>query len=187
MRYALLLIFAPFLHATAQDTRTLAESAAIDAITQLGGKADTDTRLAKEARVVAKFEAPTDIVLANLKKYPQIGAVEIFDGTKCTERGLAVVKSLPHLHKVVIEKAALSANSLAAIGACKELRHLALVNSGVSDTELARLKDLSRLEHLALSENPKVTDTGMATVKTSTAFACCICRRHRSPIRDSRS
>jgi hypothetical protein len=52
-----------------------------------------------------------------------------------------------------------------AIGQCLELRHLGLADAGLTDVELAGLKKLTRLEHLALSNNPKITDKGMQTVK----------------------
>ena len=164
MRCALLAIFALALTARAQDP-TADEKAAMDAVVKLGGKAAIDSRLSPEARVVAKFEGPTDLVLAGLKKLPQVGAVEVFDATKCTDKGVATLKSLPNLRKLVVEKAALSPLSLAAIGGCKELRHLGLVNCGVSDAELARLKALTLLDHLALSDNRQITDKGMAVVK----------------------
>jgi hypothetical protein len=39
------------------------------------------------------------------------------------------------------------------------------VESGLTDLELPLLKDLTKLEHLALSNNPKITDRGMATIQ----------------------
>ena len=46
------------------------------------------------------------------------------------------------------------------------MRDLRLPGSGLSDAELASLKKLARLESLDVSENPRVTDKGLATVKT---------------------
>jgi hypothetical protein len=168
MRFALLCLVAFAITATAgQPTPkpSPSEQDAIAAVRALGGKAETDPRLSAEARVFAKFENATDATLAGLKKLPLVGAVEVFDASKCTDKGFAALKTLPHLHKLVVEKADLTPRTLAAIGACKDLRHLGLVNCGVSDNELAGLKDLTRLEHLALSDNPRITDRGMATVK----------------------
>ena len=45
------------------------------------------------------------------------------------------------------------------------LRHLGLNESGITDVELPALKKLTRLEHLTLTNNPKITDKGMQTVK----------------------
>ena len=38
--------------------------------------------------------------------------------------------------------------------------------AGLTNVELGGLKNLKLLEHLSLSENPKITDTGMQTVKS---------------------
>jgi Leucine-rich repeat (LRR) protein len=165
MRFALLAVFVSALSANAADNPTADEKAAIDAIAKSGGKGDIDSKLFFEARVTAKFDAVTDGVLIGLKKYPQIGAIDAFDVTRCTEKGFAALKELPNLRKLVIGKAGLTQGEANAIGEYKELRHLALVSCGVTDTELAAMKKLTLLEHLALSDNPKITDKGMATVK----------------------
>jgi len=160
-----LLAFTCAVAAAAQDATTARERAAIDAVCQLGGKTDVDARLAPEARVVAKFENATDATLAGLKAIPQLGAVEIFDTTKCKDKSFATLKSLPHLRRLVVEKADLTPAAVSAVGECRELRHLTLVNCGLSDSEVAGLKPLARLEHLALSDNPRVTDKAIAVVK----------------------
>ena len=59
----------------------------------------------------------------------------------------------------------LIAAAVSAIGQCKELRYLALTGCGVTDAELVPLKKLTLLEHLTLSDNPKITDKGMSSVK----------------------
>lgn len=164
MRFALFAVLAVALPVAAQAP-TADEQKAIEAIEKLGGKGDTDEKLPAEARVTAKFEAATDATFAALKKHPTIGHVNVFDATKCTEKSFAALKELPNLRVLVVGRATLSPNGVAAIGGCKELRHLALVGSGVSDAEVAGLKDLTLLEHLSLSENPQVTDKSMATIK----------------------
>jgi hypothetical protein len=169
VRFAVLicaLIAAPGLNrAAAADTPTADERAVIDAIEKLGGKADIDSKLSSEARVSAKFEKVTDGVLISLKKYPQIGGVDAFDATGCGEKGFAALKELPNLRKLVIRGGQLSNGMANSISQCKELRHLWLVNCGVNDDEIAAMKKLTLLEHLALSNNAKITDKGMETVK----------------------
>jgi hypothetical protein len=161
----MLALFTCALFATAADTPSAAETAAMNAIDKLGGKADIDAKLAAEARVTARFEAITDSTLAALKKYPQIGAIETFDATRSTDKDFTAIKDLPNLRKLVLHKGALSPASANAIGQFKELRYLALVDCNVTDAELVSLKKLTLLEHLTLSENPKITDKGMAAVK----------------------
>jgi hypothetical protein len=141
------------------------EKDALAAVVAAGGKADTDPKLHPEARVVAKFEAATDATLLALKKLPQVGAVEVFDATRCTEKGFAALKELPHLRRLALGKSAMTAPRTAAIGQLKELRDLRLPESGLSDAELAALKGLTLLEQLDLSDNPQITDKGMVTVK----------------------
>ncbi len=165
MRFALLIVFSLALTASAADTPTADEQKTIDAIAKLGGKGDIDPKLSSEARVSAKFEAVTDNILIGLKKLPQVGAVDTFDATRCTDKGFAALKELPNLRKLVVGKGDLNVAAVTAVGQCKELRHLALISCGVTDAELESLKKLTLLEHLTLSDNPKITDKGMATVK----------------------
>lgn len=145
--------------------QTADERVVIDAVGKLGGNAQIDDKLSTEARVAARFDGPSDVVLLGLKKFPQVGALNVFDATKCSDRGFAALKDLPNLRKLVVEKGALTPAAAAAVGQCKELRYLSLLNCGVSDAELANLKALTLLEHLTLADNPQVTDKGLATVK----------------------
>jgi hypothetical protein len=151
----------------AQDaTPTADEQKAIDAVGKVGGKAEINPNLAPEARVAAKFEAVTDKELMAVARQKLIGSIDVFDATKCTERGYAALKSLPHLRRFVLAKSDLTPLRAQAIGQYKELRYLGLVNAGLTNVELAGLKGLTRLEHLSLSENPKITDAGMQTIKS---------------------
>ncbi len=165
MRFAILVLLLPAFAAAADDAPSDDENKAIDAVVKLGGKATIDPTLGPDARVSAKFERTSDNVLYGLKKWPQVGAVDVFDASLCTAKGFAALKDLPDLRKLVVERANLSPMTLTAIGACKELRHLGLVSSGVTDAELLGLKKLTLLETLSLSDNPGITDKGMATVK----------------------
>jgi len=166
MRAAFLLLFLLVCTATtAAQTGTAGEKAVMTEIVRLNGKADIDAKLHPEARVVAKFENASDALFASLKKHPEIGSIEVFDATKCSDKGFALLKDLPNLRKLVIGKAAMSPTAAASIGQCKELRYLGLVGCGITDAEFAGMKGLSLLEHLALSENPQITDKAMATVK----------------------
>lgn len=149
----------------ADKTPTADEKKAIDVVAKAGGKAEIDPRLPAAARVSAKFDAITDATLANLKKAPQIGALDAFDATRCSDVGFAALKSLPNLRKLTLGKSVVGAASVTAIGQCKELRSLYLAGSGLSDSELAGLKGLTLLESLDISDNPQVTDAGMGTVK----------------------
>jgi hypothetical protein len=149
----------------ANKSPTADEKKAIDLVVKAGGKAEIDPKLSSDARVSAKFESATDAVLAGLKKAPQIGAVDVFDATKCTDAGFAQLKQLPHLRKLTLGKSAVNGPSAAAIAQCRELRVLYLAESGLSDSELAALKKLTFLESLDISDNPQITDGGTATLK----------------------
>ncbi len=152
--------------AMAADAPTADEQKSIDLVVRAGGKAAIDPKLPAEARVSAKFEAATDGTLAGLKKAPHVGAIDVFDATRCTEKGFAALKELPDLRKLTLGKSGMSLARVAAIGQCKELRSLYLAGAGLSDAELAGLKTLTLLEALDISDNPQVTDKGMAAVKT---------------------
>lgn len=145
---------------------TADEKKTMDLVAKAGGKAEIDPKLSPDARVVAKFEAAADADFQSLKKAAQVGAVEVFDATKCTEKGLVALKELPNLRRLVLSSSNLTAARVTVIGQCGELRELRLPAAGLSDGELAGLKPLALLEALDLSDNPQVTDKGMATVKT---------------------
>lgn len=150
----------------AQDAQPTAdEKKAMDAIAKLGGKAAIDPKLAQEARVAAKFNAVTDSTLIALARQPTLGAIDTLDATKCTDKGYSALKSLPHLRRFVLGKSDLNPSRVNSIGQYKELRYLGLVDAGLTNIELTGLKNLTLLEHLSLSENPKITDAAMQTVK----------------------
>lgn len=166
MRFALVaLVLCAATIAAADETPTPDEQKAIDAVRKAGGTATIDPKLAAGARVSAKFPAATDATLLTLQKYPSIGALDILDAAKCTQKGLSTLKDLPKLRKLVLGSSKLTVAGARAIGQCAELRRLGLAEAGLTDAELAGLQDLKRLEHLTLSNNPKITDRGMQTVR----------------------
>jgi hypothetical protein len=147
-------------------TPTPAEQKAIDLVAKAGGKAEIDPKLPAAARVSAKFESATDAALLKLKAAPQVGALDVFDATRCTEKGFAALKELPNLRALTVGKSEMTLGRARAVGQCKELRRLHLASCGLTDGQLALLKPLTMLEWLDISDNPQVTDRGMATVKT---------------------
>jgi hypothetical protein len=149
----------------ANNTPTSDEKKAIDLVATSGGKAEIDPRLPADARVSAKFDSATDGVLAGLKKAPQIGALDVFNVTRCTDKGFAAFKDLPNLHKLTLGKSEMNGPRVASIAQCKELRVLYLAESGLNDAQLVSLKKLTRLEALDISDNPLVTDKSMASIK----------------------
>jgi hypothetical protein len=167
MRLSLATLFALGLISTAaaQPTPTADEKKAIDLVAKADGKAEIDSKLPTAARLSVTFDSPNDAALLSLKKAPQVGSVSITDATRCTDRGFAALKGLPHLHKLVVGKSQLSSPAVSAIGQCKELRSLYLGDAGLSDAELVGLKKLTLLESLDISNNPQVSDKGMVHVK----------------------
>lgn len=148
-------------------TPTTAERAAIDAIAKAGGQGEIDPKLGPTGRVAAKFDTATDVTLSGLKKHAQqIGAVDVFDAKKCTDKGLGAFKELPNLRQLALGKSEMTPTRVNVIAQCKELRDLRLPNSGLRNAHLVALKKLTRLEQLDLSENELITDEGMASVKT---------------------
>ena len=161
-----LICYSGSVSARAPDTPTADEKKAIDLVVRAGGKAVIDPKLPAAARVSAKFESATDGTLANLKKAPQIGAIDVFDATRCTDKGFLALKELPELRKLSLGKSHMTPPRVAAIGQCAELRSLYLAGSGLSDAELAGLKALALLESLDISDNAQITDAATATLKT---------------------
>lgn len=149
----------------AQEAPTADEKKTIDALAKQAKGVTVDASLHPEARVAVKFDAATTMQLTALKKYPNVGSVTVLDGSRLTEAGYAALKELPNLRKLVLNRASVTEKTVAAIGELKTLRTLALIGGGASDAEVAGLKKLTRLESLDLSQNPRVTDKGMAAVR----------------------
>lgn len=169
MRFAFTAIFALTLTAAAlgqpkAPAPTNDEKKAIELVAKLGGKAEIDPRLPAAARVSAKFDAATDAMLAALKKAPQVGSLDIYDATRCTDRGLVALKDLPQLRKLILGRSEMSLPRASAIAQCKQLRTLYLAGSGLTDADLAGLRKLVLLESLDVSDNP-ITDKGMVHLK----------------------
>ncbi|AMV28386.1 Leucine Rich repeats (2 copies) [Gemmata sp. SH-PL17] len=152
--------------ALAQPSKPTAdEQKAIDAVVKAGGTAEIDPKLPEKGRVSVKFETGADAALVALKKYPQIGSVDVFDASKCTDKAFTALKDLPNLRRLILSKSNLTVTRVNAIAQCANLRDLRIPNAGLTDTEMVGLKKLAFLESLDISENPQVTDKGMATVK----------------------
>ncbi len=151
---------------SADDTPTADEQKVLDAVAKLPGvtKARIDPDLHKEARVSVKLKELTDGTAAALKKFPQVGAVDTLDSTKCTEKTFAALEDLPHLWQLKLGQNAATDKTLALIAGCKELRLLYVSQAKITDAGLDKLKALTRLEALDVSGG-KITDAGMAHVK----------------------
>jgi hypothetical protein len=168
MRFALVLatgLSSFCLLAAADDKPTADEQKAITAAKLLKAKTSIDDTLHVDARVTVKFDFANDALLATLAKYPQIGSIQSFDGTKCTAKGYALLQGMPHLRRLTLNKSGVTDKTLVAIAGCKQLRELVIPESTLTDAGLAELTKLTRLETLDISDAVKVTDKGMAVIK----------------------
>lgn len=157
---------AGFLPRATDDTPTPAEQNALTAARLVTGKAAIDPTLHADARVSVRLESATDATLSALAKQPAIGSIQVLDGRKCTAKGFAALKGLPHLRRLTLNQSGVSDKELAVIAGCTELRVLTIPESAVTDAGVAELPKLKRLEELNLSDAAKVTDKGMAHIKT---------------------
>jgi hypothetical protein len=152
----------------ADDTATADEQKVIDAVAKLPGsmKAAINPDLHKDARVVVKFKELSDGTLAALKKYPQVGGIETFDSTKCTEKGFGLLAEFPHLRVLKLGQSTATDKTAGQLAECSELRLLYVTQARLTDAGLEKLKKLTRLDALDVSGNKGITDAGMAHVKT---------------------
>jgi Leucine-rich repeat (LRR) protein len=151
--------------AAQQDQPTPQEATALATAKAHKGLGGIDPALAPAARVWVKFPAAADATLVALAKHPQVGAIQVTDGTACTTRGFAALKGLPHLRKLVLNKSGVSDQELAEVVKCGQLRVLVIPEASVTDAGLAGLAGLPRLESLDLSDNPRLTDKAAAHIK----------------------
>ena len=147
------------------ESPTADEKKTIDALAKLGGKASVDVNLPAEARVVVTFTEINDATIAAVKKHAHVGGLTALDAKKCTEKGYAGFKELPHLRRLVLSSSVQTAKSVGLLAECGELRNLALPAAGLSDAELAPVKKLKLLELLDVSDNAAITDKAALTVK----------------------
>lgn len=162
-----LLVFGIYstLLAAQDDPPTANEQKAISAIESGKGTAGIDPTLHKDARVAAKFEEVTDATLISLARYPQVGSIQAFDSRKCTPKGFAALKRLPHLRRLELNQSGVTDRGLAEISGCKELRRLVIPESTVTDAGMASIAKLTRLEYLDVSANEKIGDRSMLAVR----------------------
>lgn len=151
--------------AAAQDPPTAAEQAARDACARMKGPSTAvDPDLRPGSRVVVRFEAADDASLKAVAKLPGVGAVEVGDASKCTEKGFAALKELPHLRRLVLNTSGLTNAEAARIAACKELRELVIPDGKLTAAGAADLARLARLEKLDLSGHPKLGDAAAGSL-----------------------
>lgn len=148
--------------ASAADPSTPDEDKVIDAIKRMGGTAEIDTDLPKEARVAASFQSMTAIQLANLKKLDHLGALTTGNVQAVPDSGFANLAALPNLRKLTLSKSAATNSTAAKLAECKELRTLYLGGARLGDAGLLALKKLTKLEVLDVSNNAAISDAGMA-------------------------
>jgi len=146
----------------ADATPTVGEEKAMAEIKKLGGTAEIDPELPSEARVKATFPAMTDLQLAGLKKIEAVGALTTGDVRRATDRGLGSLAALPHLRKLTLSQSAATNATAAVLDDCKELRLLYLGNARLGDAGLLAFQKLTKLEVLDVSNNPAITDKGLA-------------------------
>lgn len=145
--------------ASAADEPTADERKALDAGAKIkGATTGVDGDLRPGSRVVVQLDEADDAVLKALAKQPGIGAIEILDATKCKGAGLAALKDLKHLRRLVLNKSGVTNAEAAGLAGCQELRELVIPESQVTEKGVAELAKLSRLEKLDLSGNKKLGD-----------------------------
>ena len=136
---------------------------ALDGVATLGGEAKIDDKLNEMAAITATFEVATDSTLERLAKMPALGSITIYDASKITEKGFAVLRELPDLQKLIVGKGLVNDNSAAAIGTLRTLDTLALNASKLTDVGLAAMKRLVNLKVLVILDG-NITDRSVPTL-----------------------
>lgn len=132
-------------------------------VAELGGTAKTDETLDADFQLSVTLPVASDETLWRLAKRPDVGAIRIDDATRCTEQGLAVLRELPNLQKLMLGRCPLTPAKAAALGGLRTLTLLHLGDSRLTDAGLALLKKLTNLRSLDLQDAP-VTDRGTAVL-----------------------
>ena len=106
----------------------------------------------------------TDEQLALLTKAGSAIAFLDLAGSGVTDKQLRVLKSLPRLQRLHLERTPISDAGTAAIAECRELTYLNLTGTAVSDAGLAGLKPLKGLREVYLWQS-KATPAGAAALR----------------------
>lgn len=119
-------------------------------------------------RIVEHLGQSGTIVSGMLGQEPEVVEVRIADMETPTvsEARLALLKRLPHLERLSIQRQALSSSDLAAIGDVAGLTELFIASESLTDQSLAELAELSRLRSLTIISQ-RVTDAGLSQLAGS--------------------
>ena len=79
--------------------------------------------------------------------------------------GLSVLRSFPHLRTLLVGHNALDENTLSGFDSLHEVKELHLDQSGIGDIALIHVGHMQALRDLRLTDNKRITDTGIAYLK----------------------
>lgn len=142
---------------------TAAEEKAIQLIRSLKGEAKVDPALDTKARVSAVFDSATDAVLIRLYKEEAIGAIEIRNTSKLSDRGFSTFAAMNRLQKLILSGGGMSYTEATRLGKCRELTTLYVGGMKMTDKTTAGLRGLTQLKALDLLDSP-VSDRAVDTI-----------------------
>jgi len=142
---------------------TPVEDKSIKMLQSLKGEATIDPALNEKARVSVVFESAADDTLLRVYKDESIGALEIRDTKKLSERGFSTFKAIKNLQKLILAGGGMSYVEATRLSECKELTTLYVGGMKLTDNNIIGLKALTRLKTLDLLDAP-VTDKSVDTI-----------------------
>jgi len=107
-------------------------------------------------------------VLVNLR------TIELSRATEISDEGLALLKELKNLERLIIESSKITDNGILFLKEIPNLKYLKLMNTPVGDSVANSLKDLQKLEHLDLI-NTNISEQGLGEIQKNLPNVTVLC------------
>ena len=98
------------------------------------GTALLDEKATGKARMIAKFDRLSDLDLTKLKGCPLIVELEVIDASRCTDRGMDLIRSLPNLERLTLQKPAITDKGMIAFKSMPRLKSLYFAESRITES-----------------------------------------------------
>jgi Leucine-rich repeat (LRR) protein len=120
--------------------------------------------LPKLKTLVATGPGVTDDAVAKLAGHPSLAVLNFSKRSMVGDKGIAVIKDLPQLADVSLERSAITDQSFALLAENPKLKYIRVPRTNISDVGVAHLAKASQLQLLDLLECPGVTGKSLAVI-----------------------
>jgi internalin A len=135
-----------------------------------GGLTDAGLKEVAKIKALRTVElSHTNITDAGLKELAALTNLHALSvtATRVSDTGAEYLSTLENLYTLRLNHTNVSSMGLQALVALKHLRTLSLVANGITDADLTTIARMDSLKELDLRGNPRITDAGIAALRTA--------------------